>query len=165
MEANGGRHGAGSDSVVVLTLGDMTEMGRRAGAAPGERRAPLPGHSLLAMQGSAAALARRARCTREPDERARARAYREKLAAEEMKRLDALSAARRAEHERLKHLKAEGERRLELGRRKLDDRRKHARRQARDVDRENERLLRALSTAKAMFASKDEIDALQGRVS
>lgn len=94
------------------------------------------------------------------DARARVRLQ----AAEEAKRLDALSKARMRDYERAKRTKVEAERRLELGRRTLDDRRRHAARQAREVERENERLHRAVARSKAIFATREEIDALQGRL-
>lgn len=94
------------------------------------------------------------------DARARVRL----LAAEETKRLDALSKARMRDYERAKRTKVEAERRLELGRRTLDDRRRHAARHAREVERENERLHRAVARSKAVFATREEIDALQGRL-
>lgn len=149
------------DEPVVLTLIDVKQMGTRAGVVPGGRRGPAITDSLLAKQGSTANHAAGVRKLVPVDVRGRARAAR---AAEEAKRIDALSRQRMAEHERIRRAKADAERRLELGRRTLNDRKKHAARQAQAIDLENERLARAIARSKAIFATKEEIDALQGRL-
>ncbi|KAJ1640079.1 hypothetical protein T492DRAFT_931681 [Pavlovales sp. CCMP2436] len=102
----------------------------------------------------------RGRPERDEHARKRERERREQAA----KLADERTHARIRDQARVKDAQAEATRRLELGRRKPDDRRRRAQRDVREIGAENNRLEHVLTRAKPIFATREQINALQGLV-